>query len=94
VYLVKGSDIEEHSWQGEPFESLKFEDFGKILTPEQVEEKGQNWKLCVKKESARESWRVIRKNLNTLNSNLNTDIERVENLSRAFIPKPARNNGN
>jgi len=39
VYLVKGSDIEEHSWQGEPFESLKFEDFGKILTPEQVEEK-------------------------------------------------------
>ena len=38
VYLVMGSDI-ENGWQGEPFESLKFENFNKILTPEQVEEK-------------------------------------------------------
>jgi hypothetical protein len=38
VYLVRGSDI-ENGWQGEPFESLKFENFNKILTPEQVEEK-------------------------------------------------------
>jgi len=38
VYLVKGSDI-ENGWQGEPFESLKFEDFGKILTPEQAKSK-------------------------------------------------------
>jgi hypothetical protein len=39
VYLVRGSDIGENGWQGEPFESLKFENFNKILTPEQVEEK-------------------------------------------------------
>jgi len=39
VYLVRGSDIEENGWQGEPFKSLKFEDFGRILTPEQAESK-------------------------------------------------------
>jgi len=38
VYLVRGSDI-ENGWQGEPFETLKFENFNKTLTPEQVEEK-------------------------------------------------------
>jgi HrpA-like RNA helicase len=37
VYLVKGSEIEENGWQGEPFESLKFKDFNKILTPAQAE---------------------------------------------------------
>ncbi len=39
VYIMRGSDIEENGWQGELFESLKFEDFNKILTMEQAEEK-------------------------------------------------------
>jgi HrpA-like RNA helicase len=39
VYLVGGSDIRENGWQGEPFISLTFEDFGKILAPDQVAER-------------------------------------------------------
>ena len=39
VYVVKYPDIKENAWESEPFESLQFEDFGRILTPDQVEEK-------------------------------------------------------
>lgn len=38
VYLARGFDV-ENGWEGEPFESLKFEDFGRVLTPQQIEEK-------------------------------------------------------
>ncbi len=37
IYVVTGSETGENAWLGEPFESLEFEDFGKILTPEQIE---------------------------------------------------------
>jgi hypothetical protein len=39
IYVVSGSDIEENAWQGEPFESLRFEDFKAILTAEEVEKR-------------------------------------------------------
>lgn len=39
IYLVRGSGIGENAWRGESFESLEFEDFKKILTPEGIEEK-------------------------------------------------------
>jgi hypothetical protein len=39
IYVVENTDIEENAWGGEPFESLKFEDFNKILTPEQARER-------------------------------------------------------
>jgi len=39
VYLVKGFDIEENGWQGEPFQSLQFEDFGRILSDQQLQAK-------------------------------------------------------
>ena len=39
VYIVSGSDLRENAWQGEPFESLRFEDFKKILSPDQAKER-------------------------------------------------------
>ncbi len=40
VYILTGLSLEdEPRWKGEPFESLKFEDQGKILTAEQAKEK-------------------------------------------------------
>lgn len=40
VYLETGSDIDnDNIWQGEPFESVKFEDLKRILTLDQMEER-------------------------------------------------------
>lgn len=46
VYIVSGFDIGENGWQGEPFEALKFEDFGRILTQEQIEERKRRLEIA------------------------------------------------
>ncbi|MFN7088523.1 MAG: hypothetical protein ACK4NX_01700 [Candidatus Paceibacteria bacterium] len=55
VYVVSGSDIGENAWQGEPFESLKFEDFSKILTPEQVEKRKAQIELARREKERAEA---------------------------------------
>lgn len=55
VYVVHGLDLEGDGWQGEPFESLKFEDFGKVLAPGQVEEKRARLEAARKEKELEEA---------------------------------------
>ena len=54
IYVIRWNDIRENGWREEPFESLKIENFNRILTPEQAKERKEKlFKLRQEKEKAK-----------------------------------------
>jgi len=65
VYIMNGSQLDENGWHGEPFQSLTFEDFHKILSPEQIKERKEkiekSYRLHQQKELIEKQKRLSRR---------------------------------
>jgi stress response protein YsnF len=79
VYVRMGSEV-DGGWQGEPFESLTFQDFGKILTPEQAQRRKEE-------REKRKAWALYKEKLDYAKKQVEQGVWKTGKFSRGKHPK-------
>jgi HrpA-like RNA helicase len=79
VYVRMGSEV-DGGWQGEPFKSLTFQDFGKILTPEQAQRRKEE-------REKRKAWARYNEELDYAKKQVEQGIWKKGKFSRGKHPK-------
>jgi hypothetical protein len=74
-----GSEV-DGGWQGEPFESLIFQDFGKILTPEQAQRKKEE-------REKRKAWALYEEELDYAKKQVEQGVWKKGKFIRSRHPK-------
>lgn len=87
IYFVKGSSIKENGWQGEPFKSFKFEDFNKILTLDEIEEKRTKLKVLQKEKKEIENRERYRKDLEYAEQQVEQGYWKQGKFKKSIHPK-------
>jgi HrpA-like RNA helicase len=86
VYLVRGPGI-ENGWWGGLFESLKFEDFGKILTPEQAKSKKAKMEAMRREKARAEALARYQEELEYAKQQVEQGYWRMGKFTKGIHPK-------
>jgi|GEM_PF-971033 len=87
VYLVRGGHIRENGWGGEPFDSLSFQDFEKILTLDQAKAKEEERKKEREARHQEEMRRQYEKDWKTAEDNVENGTWRVGKFNKGNHPQ-------
>jgi len=87
VYLLKSNAITKNAWRGEPFESLEFKDYNRILTLEQAKKRNKRIEEIRKKKELAEAWQRYQEDLEYAKNQVKEGCWKIGRFRKGTHPK-------